>query len=274
MKLANALKYMDLSKSTFYYKFQIKEIDKKRYQFDQELKEILLNLTGYELTLGYRKLTKYLRNKYLKIWNKKKIYAYMKTLNLPQPKNIERQFIKNRRLVVCCPIKSNIRWEADLTYVPTQMGNMYLFVIEDVYDKEILLGHMDIRCRASEAVESLNKAIINRFKKEIPRGLHLTLRVDLGCQFTAELFIEFAKFKKIVLEFCGIQTPNDKPYVESFFGCYKREEVYRNVYDDYFQAYEGWENYRKWYDESRPHGSLNDVTPKAFRDSKNPTVLI
>ena len=198
----------------------------------------------------------------------------MKTLNLLQPKNIKRQFIKNRRLIVCCPIKSNVRWEADLTYVPTQMGNMYLFVIEDVYDKEILSGHMDIRCRASEAVESLNKAIINRFKKEIPRGLHLTLRVDRGCQFTAELFIEFAKFKKIILEFCGIQTPNDKPYVESFFGCYKREEVYRNVYDDYFQAYEEWENYRKWYDESRPHGSLNDMTPKAFRDSKNPTVLI
>ena len=108
MKLANALKYMDLSKSTFYYKFQIKEIDKKRYQFDQELKEILLNLTGYKLTLGYRKLTKYLRNKYLKIWNKKKIYAYMKTLNLLQPKNIKRQFIKNRRLIVCCPIKSNV----------------------------------------------------------------------------------------------------------------------------------------------------------------------
>jgi len=84
----------------------------------------------------------------------------------------------------------------------------------------------------------------------------------------------FAKSQGITLEFCGIQTPNDKPYVESFFGCYKREEVYRNVYEDFFQAYEGWGNYRKWYDELRPHGSLKDMNPKAFRESKLSTVLV
>jgi hypothetical protein len=40
----------------------------------------------------------------------------------------------------------------------------------------------------------------------------------------------------IKLEFCGVQTPNDKPYIESFIGCYKREEVYRNQYKDFFEA--------------------------------------
>jgi len=273
MKLTNALKYIGLTKSTYFYEFCPTRKKKRKYKFDPELKEILLNLAGYELTLGYRKLTKYLRNKYLKIWNKKKVYSHMDELKLLQPKSIKRRYIKNRRLVVYCPIKSNVRWEADLTYVPTQMGNMYLFVVEDVYDKEILSGHMDIQCRTSEAIKSLKEAIVKRFGDAVPEGLVLTLRIDRGCQFTAEDFGAFAKSQRIILEFCGIQTPNDKPYIESFFGCYKREEVYRNCYEDFFQAYEGWKNYCKWYDELRPHGSLKDMTPKAFRESKLSTVL-
>lgn len=273
MKLTTALKYIGLSKSSYFYDYRPMRKIKRGYELDPELKGALLGLKGYELTLGYRKLSKYLRNKFPEIWNKKKVYAHMKALNLLQPKNIKRRHIKNRRLAVYCPVESNVRWEADLTYVPTMMGNIYLFVVEDAYDKEVLSGHMNIRCGATEAIKSLDEALKKRFGDEQPRELFLTLRIDRGCQFTAEDFANFANSRGIMLEFCGIQTPNDKPYIESFFGCYKREEVYRNVYESFFQAYEGWENYRKWYDELRPHGSLNDMTPKDFRESKLSTIL-
>jgi len=273
MKLTQALSYIGLTKSTYFYVKSPTINAKKKYQLDSNLKEILLSLKGYELTLGYRKLTKYLRNKYYKIWNKKKVYAHMEALKLLQPRNIKTRYIKNRRLAICSPIRSNVRWEADITFVPTQMGSLYLFVVEDVYDKEILSGYMDIQCGAKEAIKSFKEAIDKRFKNTSPEGLSLTLRVDRGCQFTAEDFGNFVKSQGIILEFCAVQTPNDKPYIESFFGCYKREEVYRNLYEDFFQACDGWENYRKWYDELRPHGSLKDMTPKAFRESKLSTVL-
>ncbi|NOY58183.1 MAG: IS3 family transposase [Calditrichaeota bacterium] len=169
MKLTDALAYIGLTKSTYFYASSPTRKKKRGYKFDSKLKEILLNLKGYELTLGYRKLTKYLRNKYLKVWNKKKVYAHMEELNLLQPKSIKRRYLKNRRLAVYCPIRSNVRWEADLTYVPTQMGNMYLFVVEDVYDKEILSGYMDIRCGAKEAIKSLQEAIAKRFGDNVPQ---------------------------------------------------------------------------------------------------------
>lgn len=273
MKTATALKYIELSKSSYFYNSCSTSKKKRPYKLDPNLKDILLNLKGRELTLGYRKLTKYLRGKYQQVWNKKKVYPHMKALDLLQPKHIKRRYLKNRRLAMCCPIWSNVRWEADLTFVPTFMGMMYLFVVEDVYDKEILSGYMDIRCRAAEAIKTLKEAIKKRFGNRLPKGLSLTLRVDRGCQFTAGEFEIFVKSQGIDLEFCGIQTPNDKPYVESFFGCYKREEVYRNVYENFFQAHEGWASYREWYDELRPHGALKDMTPKAFRESKLSTVL-
>ena len=268
MPLKAALKYMDLNKSSYCYESQLRSEDKRIFPLDPELENVLKGMCGYELTLGYDKATDYLRAKHESIWNRKKVYRHMKALKLLQPRHIKRLWKKNKRLAAFCPLHSNVRWEADLTWVPTRMGTMYLFVLEDVYDKEVLAGHMGIRAGAEEAIACLKEALRKRFGVESAFGLHLTVRVDRGCQFTAEAFAEFAHSAGIELEFCGIQTPNDKPYIESFIGCYKLEEVYRNDYQTFFEAYDGWKNYLTWYNTSRPHGSLNNLSPVEFRKRK------
>lgn len=268
MTLKAALGHMDLNKSSYCYESRPRSRDRRMFPFDPQLERALKDMTGYELTLGYDKATDYLRAKHGKIWNRKKVYRHMAHLRLLQPRGIKRAWKKNKRLAAFCAIQSNVRWEADLTWVPTRMGVMYLFVIEDIYDKEVLAGHMDIRAGAQEAIECLKKALGRRFARESAPGLRLTVRVDRGCQFTAEAFAEFARSAGIALEFCGIQTPNDKPYIESFIGCYKLEEVYRNDYQTFFEAYDGWGNYMTWYNTARPHGSLDNLSPVEFRERK------
>ena len=266
MKLKPALQYIGLSKSSYFYKSHPNLNRNQPYSLDPVLKNVLLNLKGYELTLGYKKLKTYLYWTHQVIWNKKKIYRHMRILHLLQPKRIKQRWIQNKRLPFYNVIHSNVRWEADLTFVPTAMGNVHLFVVQDVFDKELLGGHMDLLCGANQAIECLKEALVNRFGQEEPSGcLTLTLRIDRGCQFTANDFITYAESKGIKLEFCGVQTPNDKPYIESFISCYKREEVYRNYYEDFFEAYEGWKKYVFWYNHQRPHGSLDYNTPASFR---------
>ena len=268
MTLSAALEYMDLNKSSYCYEGRPRSEDKRVFPLDSELETALKEMAGYELTLGYDKATDYLRAKHDKIWNRKKVYRHMKILRLLQPRHIKCLWRKNKRLATFCPLQSNVRWEADLTWVATRMGMMYLVVIEDVYDREALSGHMNIRAGAEEAIECLKEALRKRFGREQALGLRLTVRVDRGCQFTAEAFAEFAHLAGIELEFCGVQTPNDKPYIESFIGCYKLEEVYRNDYQAFFEAYEGWNNYMTWYNTARPHGSLANLSPAAFREQK------
>jgi hypothetical protein len=65
----------------------------------------------------------------------------------------------------------------------------------------------------------------------------------------------------IQLEVCGLQTPNDKPYIESFYASYKTEEVYRNWYQTFEEAKGGWEDYIGWYNTQRLHQSLGYKTP-------------
>jgi len=64
----------------------------------------------------------------------------------------------------------------------------------------------------------------------VPYGHELNLRVDRGTQFTSHNFREAARTLNVRLEYAGIQYPEDKPYIESFFGSYKTEELYRNEY--------------------------------------------
>ena len=101
-----------------------------------------------------------------------------------------------------------------------------------------------------------------RFGGRVPDGYTLTLRVDRGSQFIAHRFQEAAKTLGITLEYAGIQCPDDKPYIESFFGHYKTEEVYRTSYTRLAEGQVGWSLYRIWYEAERVHESLDYQTPR------------
>jgi putative transposase len=269
MNLGSALKYLDISKSSYCHKPKPRSESKRVTPLDDRLTAALKALQGYELTIGYGKVTDYLRNKHVYIWNEKKVYRHMKSLNLLQPSHIKRRWRQNKRLAAMCVLGSNMRWEMDITFVATEMGALCLFAIIDTYDKGLVGDSMDIRATAAQAVDCLKQAVLNRFGVLSAKGLTLVVRVDRGCQFTAAEFELAAKAMDVKIEFCGVQAPNDKPYIESFFGCYKNEEVYRNQYANYFEAYEGWKNYKIWYEHSRPHGSLGNLSPMQFRNQQN-----
>ncbi len=79
-----------------------------------------------------------------------------------------------------------------------------------------------------------------RFGGRVPYGHELTLRIDRGTQFIARSFREAARSLNVRLEYAGIQCPEDKPYIESFFSSYKTEELYRNEYNSLAEARTGW----------------------------------
>ena len=264
-----ALKAVGLPKSSYYYKNKEAQAScAKEYPLDETLEHILRSLSGYELTLGYRKTMDYIDFVLNKgHYNHKKVYRHMDVLDMLQPKRIKKQSKPKKELSFYSPIMSNVRWEADLTYVFYGCGTAHAFVVIDTYDKEVIGKYFSRRARAEEAVVALDIAVESRFgDKGVPDGFEVVLRVDRGCQYTAEDFCEAVKKRKwLKIEFCGVQAPNDKPYVESWFACYKREEVYRNDYQGYWESKTGFESYVDWYNNRRPHGSLGNISPTTFR---------
>ena len=263
-----ALQAVGLSKSSYYYAGEAKQTgQRQKCPLDPTLTNTLLSLRGYELVLGYRKVMDYIDFTLNQgHYNHKKVYRHMFELKMLQPKRIKKQSKPKRTLAFYSPIKSNVRWEADLSYVFFGSGTAHAFVVIDTYDKEVIGRYFSLRARAAEAVTALDRAVAARFGDNVPEGFEVTMRVDRGCQYTAEEFCLAAKKRPwLVIEYCGVQAPNDKPYVESWFSCYKKEEVYRNDYRNFWEAKIGFEAYVDWYNDRRPHGSLDNISPVTFR---------
>lgn len=258
MKLVHALRAVGLGKSTYYHRKPTTP-DPRRKPLDPVLVEQLGELTGYERTYGYRRV-----QAKVKEHNHKKVYRHMKALNLLQPKRLKKRH--KPRLEISCPIRSDQRWEADLTYVWDGYRQNYLFAVIDAYDKEPIGDNYGLRCRADEAILSLEEAVKTRFGDLEPcTQTRVHLRVDQGSQFIAKKFKQRSKELGIELEFCGINCPDDKPYIESFFSRYKCEEVYRNEYRGFIDAFLGWTAYKQWYKSERIHTGLGYKTIPEFK---------
>lgn len=263
-----ALEAVGLARSSYYYESaEKKSRGRREYPLDPALMNILLSFKGYELTLGYRKVMAYIDIALEQgHYNHKKVFRHMSELKMLQPKRIKKQSKPKRDLAFYSPLKSNVRWEADLSYVFFGTGTAHAFVVIDTYDKEVIGRYFSLRARAAEAVAALDRAVVARFGNHLPEGFTVTMRVDRGCQYTAEEFCLAAQKRPwLTIEYCGVQAPNDKPYVESWFACYKREEVYRNDYRNFWEAKTGFESYVDWYNHRRPHGSLGNLSPLNFR---------
>jgi putative transposase len=263
-----ALEAIGMASSSYYYRPVGKR--KPRVLDAALVADIKVVRRGHAEVYGYRKITQALRAEGLTI-NAKKVLRHLRALGLTQPRKVKGQ--RWSRPALMKPTLNNVYWEADFTYVWTGRSNAFLCVVIDACDRDIVGDVFSDRCRALEAAEALEKAVLSRFDGRVPYGHQLTLRVDRGSQYTARRFRETARALNVNLEYAGIQCPEDKPYIESFFGSYKTEELYRNEYNSLVEAGARWESYRDWYRNDRLHQSLGYVSPVKYATLVEKSIL-
>jgi putative transposase len=268
--LPAALKAAELSSSSYYYR---PAVTRKPRALDTELVAAISSVRqGHNEVYGYRKITRLLRAQQMTV-NAKKVLRHLRALGLTQPRKTKGA--RWTRPSVVKPDAPNSYWEADFTYVWTGEGNAYLCAIIDAWDRDIVGDVFSDRCRAVEAAEALEKAVLERFGEKVPEGHHLILRVDRGSQFRAHRFRETTRLLNVCVEYAGVKCPEDKSYIESFNSSYKNEEIYRHEYRNFREAMVGWEAYRDWYRADRLHQSLDYLSPLEYaRNTRNSILLV
>lgn len=267
--LAAALKATELASSSYYYRPAIK---RKPRALDGDLVAAITTVRhGHNAVYGYRKITRLLNARGMPV-NGKKVLRHLRALGLTQPRKLKGA--RWTRLELIKPNTQNSYWEADFTYVWTGQGNAYLCAVIDAWDRDIVGDIFSDRCRAIEAAEALEKAVLERFQGKVPEGHQLTLRVDRGSQFRAHRFRETARLLNVRLEYAGVKCPEDKPYIESFNKSYKTEEIYRHEYLSFEEARTGWETYRAWYRSDRLHQSLDYLSPLQYAQKARNTIML
>jgi putative transposase len=78
----------------------------------------------------------------------------------------------------------NQLWVADITYIRSAEGYLYLSLITDGYSRKIVGSHLDNTLETEGCLRALDMAL-----KSLPAGSHPVHHSDRGCQYASHLYV-------------------------------------------------------------------------------------
>ena len=145
-------------------------------------------------------------------------------------------------------------WAMDITYLPMARGFVYLAAVVDVFSRRVLSHRLSITMEAAFCVEALEEAMAKHGKPEI-------FNTDQGSQFTSIDFTGVLLEHGVAISMDGKGAWRDNVFVERLWRSVKYEEVYLRAYDSVSEARASIARYLAFYNERRPHSSLDRRTP-------------
>jgi len=163
------------------------------------------------------------------------------------------------------PKKSDEVWVADITYVPTVQGWLFLAAVMDLYSRHILGWSLWENLQAGGALQALNRALA---KRRYPRGvIHHS---DRGLQYACLEYRRHLQRYGLVASMSRRANCYDNAAMEAFWSTLKREALeqsaqwskdqVRRVIFEYIESI---------YNRSRLHSSLDYQSPVDFEHQTN-----
>jgi len=153
----------------------------------------------------------------------------------------------------------NQKWLADLTYVPTAEGWLYLALVLDLYSRKIVGWAMSETMPQELTLKALHVALGWR---DPPEGLlHHT---DRGSQYAARDYQAVLRARGIVVSMSRKGNCWDNAPMESANGTLKVECVHGEHFPTREVARQVITEYLGYYNTERRHSALGNVTPEQF----------
>jgi transposase InsO family protein len=167
------------------------------------------------------------------------------------PNRLDRQF------EVAAP---NTVWVADISYIPTREGWLYLAVVLDLFSRQVVGWAMDQQMPQELTLAALDMAIQRR--RPLPGCMHHS---DRGSQYAAgDYQKQLAKYGMV----CSMSRKGncwDNAPMESFFHSLKTELVHHRDYQTRDEARRDiFEYIEVFYNRQRRHSTLGYLSPAQF----------
>ena len=154
----------------------------------------------------------------------------------------------------------NQRWTADLTYIRTEEGWLFLAVVLDVGSRRVIGWAMGSRPDTDLTVKALDMAIVQR--RPQPGVVH---HCDRGIHYANARYCAMLTRHGLVASFSRLGNCWDNAVTESFFHTLKTEETRGTRYKTRREAKRRlFEFIEVWYNRKRRHSSLGYVSPEEF----------
>ena len=144
----------------------------------------------------------------------------------------------------------------DITYIKIRTGFVYLVCLIDIFSRKIVGWDLSTSLDTTSCIIACKQAL----KGSIPD----IINSDQGCQFTSDLWIDTLKQNGIRISMDGKGRWVDNKYVERLWRTVKYESVFLHSFDSVYQARNTLSKFIVFYNENRPHQSLNYHTPEVI----------
>jgi putative transposase len=169
----------------------------------------------------------------------------------PAPDLVDRRFVAE---------KPNVLWVADITYVPTWAGFLYLAVVLDVWSRKIVGWAMASHLRTSLVLAALTMAIERRSPER-----DVIHHSDQGCQYTSIEFGKRCREAGVRPSMGSVGDCYDNAMCESFFATLECELLDRTRFRNHDEARDAiFDFIEGFYNTQRRHSSIYYHSPAQF----------
>ena len=151
-------------------------------------------------------------------------------------------------------------WALDFQYDVTSDGRQLRFLnIVDEFTREAFATRAARSFTADATVAVLEEVIADTGRWPA------NIRMDNGTELTAHAMIDWCRLSRVATAFIDPASPWQNGFSESFNGRFRDEFLTTEQFDTLLEAQVLAEGWRIEYNTYRPHGSLGDLTPEAFK---------
>lgn len=254
----NLAKNLGVSRASLYYRSKLDAVD-------EELKKQIHIILAIHPSYGHKRIALEFplnRKRILRVMKKYGIKPYRRRTKKPRKKDDEGKVETKwkNEIIGFCPIRPNIVWASDFTYIKFQGRFIYLATIIDVYTREIIGWNISVKHDTQLVLGAIQHAIDRT--GTVPVYLHS----DQGSEYDAKAYEEYVLNKGIIISMSHKSSPWENAFQESFYSQFKVdlgqvsrfeaiEELIEEIYQTIF-----------YYNNNRIHTSLK-MSPIAFKQN-------
>jgi putative transposase len=247
-----ACRLVGLNQSTLFYRGHPRDHSALRIR--------LRDLAQVRPRFGYQRLHILLQREGWRV-NHKCVYRLYLQEGLGLRIKRRKKCVSVARVGVPPPEAPNEVWAMD--FVADGLSNGQAFralTLVDNFTRESLAIEVDFSLTGKRVVEVLERVVKQRGKPQV-------IKCDNGTEFVSRAVDEWAYRKGVKLEFSRPGKPTDNAYVESFNGRFRQECLDQHWFASIQEARRKIEEWRKDYNQQRPHSALGNQTPKAYKEN-------
>lgn len=151
-------------------------------------------------------------------------------------------------------------WVADITYIRTMQGWLYLASIMDLYSRKIIGWSIADHMKEELVLQALEQAL--QIRKPPAGCIHHS---DRGVQYCSNAYTNLLKENNMKISMSKKGDPYDNACIESFHSTIKKECIYRQRFQTKREAKQVIQAYIiQFYNEKRRHSTLGYVSPNQY----------